>query len=74
MPPPERPVAMTVHSTHSLYLQALAELGVVGAVLVLAMVLFLLWVGVSAWRAASGRQRELYAVLTAIWLTLRQGL
>jgi tetratricopeptide (TPR) repeat protein len=46
---------------------------VIGAILVLAMVLFLLWVGVSAWRAASGRQRELYAVLTAISLAFALG-
>jgi hypothetical protein len=64
----DRPVAMTVHNTHSLYLQALSELGVIGAVLVLALVLFLLWVGVTAWRAATGHQRELYAVLTSVSL------
>jgi O-antigen ligase len=69
----DRPVAMTVHNAHSLYLQALDELGVIGAVLVLALVLFLLAVGVSAWRAASGRQRELYAVLTAVSLAFALG-
>jgi hypothetical protein len=69
----DRPVAMTVHNTHSLYLQALSELGVIGALLVVAMILFLLWVGVAAWRAASGRQRELYAVLTAISLAFALG-
>jgi hypothetical protein len=69
----DRPVPMTVHNAHSLYLQALSELGVIGAIIVLAMVLFLLWVGVSAWRAASGRRRELYAVLTAIGLVFALG-
>jgi O-antigen ligase len=48
---------------HSLYLQAFAELGVVGGLLVLAMVGALLWAGIAAWRAAEGRQRELFAAL-----------
>ncbi len=48
---------------HSLYLQAFAELGVVGGVLVLAMVLTLLWTGFAAWRAARGWRRDLYAAL-----------
>lgn len=48
---------------HSLYLQAFAELGVVGGLLVLAMVGFLLWAGIAAWRAAEGRQRDLFAAL-----------
>lgn len=48
---------------HSLYLQAFAELGVVGGLLVLAMVGSLLWAGIAAWRAAEGRQRELFAAL-----------
>jgi hypothetical protein len=61
-----RPIPMVVHNAHSLYLQPLAELGILGGVLVLAMVLFLLWTGISAWRAANGRQRELYAVLVSI--------
>jgi hypothetical protein len=69
----DRPVAMTVHNAHSLYLQALSELGIVGAILVLALVLFLLGVGVAAWRAASGRQRELYAVLTSVSLAFALG-
>ncbi len=51
---------------HSLYLQALDELGIVGGVLAIAMVLFLLWTGYAAWRGASGRTRELYAALFAI--------
>jgi O-Antigen ligase len=68
-----RPLDMVVHNAHSLYLQPLAELGVVGGALVIGMVLFLLWVGVSAWRAASGRQRELYAVLTSVSLAFAVG-
>ena len=48
---------------HSLYLQAFAELGLVGGLLVLAMVGMLLWTGIAAWRAAEGRQRDLFAAL-----------
>ena len=48
---------------HSLYLQAFAELGLVGGLLVLAMVGVLLWAGICAWRAAAGRQRDLFAAL-----------
>jgi hypothetical protein len=48
---------------HSLYLQAFAELGVVGGLLVLAMIGTLLWIGVAAWRGARGTQRDLYAIL-----------
>jgi O-Antigen ligase len=69
----DRPVPMTVHSAHSIYLQAFAELGIVGGLLTLGMVLFLLWVGVSAWRAASGRQRELHAILLTIAFAVALG-
>jgi hypothetical protein len=62
----DRPLAMVVHNAHSLYLQAFAELGIVGGLLTLGMVLFLLGTGFMAWRAASGRQRELYAVLLSV--------
>jgi hypothetical protein len=48
---------------HSLYLQAFAELGVVGGLLVFAMVGTLLWMGVATWRAARGPRRDLYAAL-----------
>jgi hypothetical protein len=48
---------------HSLYLQGFAELGVLGGLLVLAMVGILLWTGVAAWRAAQGPRRDLYAAL-----------
>jgi tetratricopeptide (TPR) repeat protein len=48
---------------HSLYLQAFAELGLVGGLLVLAMVGVLLWAGIAAWRGAEGRQRDLFAAL-----------
>lgn len=58
---------------HSLYLQALAELGVVGGLLVVAMVAAVLWAGFGAWRAARGDRRELYAVLLAVCLAFAVG-
>jgi O-antigen ligase len=61
-----RPLDMPVKDAHSLYLQPLAELGILGGVLIVAMVLFLLGVGFWTWRAASGRQRELYGVLLSV--------
>lgn len=60
-----RSIDMPVHDAHSLYLEAFAELGAVGGLLVLAMVGFLLWTGFSAWRAAPHPQREAYAALLA---------
>ncbi|HEX7058251.1 MAG TPA: O-antigen ligase family protein [Solirubrobacterales bacterium] len=54
---------------HSLYLQAFAELGAVGGLLVLALVGMLLWFGASAWRAARGdSERERNAALLAALL------
>ena len=63
-----RDIDIPVHDAHSLYLQALSELGIVGGILVLGLVLTLLWVGFSAWRHAGGPQRELYAALLAACL------
>ena len=63
-----RSIAMPVHDAHSLYLEAFAELGVVGGLLVLALVGTTLWTGFAAWRAARGPQRERYAVLFAAML------
>jgi hypothetical protein len=60
-----REINLPVIDAHSLYLQAFAELGLIGGLLTLAMVLFLLWTGFEAWRRASGTQRELYAALFA---------
>jgi hypothetical protein len=68
-----RPIAMPVRDAHSLYLQPLAELGILGGVLVLGMVLVLLGVGFMAWRGASGRQRELYAALLSVSLAFAVG-
>ncbi len=68
-----RTLAMPVRDAHSLYLEAFAELGLIGGLLVLAMVGVLLWSGLAAWRAAKGAQRELYAALFAITLAFAVG-
>lgn len=68
-----RHITMPVHDAHSLYLEAFAELGVVGGVLALALVGFLLWTGFLAWRDAGGRRRELHAVLLAAMLAFAVG-
>jgi O-antigen ligase len=60
-----RSIAQPVHDAHSLYLEAFAELGAAGGLLVLALVGVLLWTGFSAWRAAPHPQRERYAALFA---------
>jgi O-antigen ligase len=69
-----RTIDMTNTQAHSLYLQALDELGIVGGVLALGMVLFLLWTGFAAWRAAGGRERELYAALLGVSLAFAVGI
>ena len=58
---------------HSLYLQALDELGIVGGLLALGTVLAMLWIGFTAWRAASGRERDLYAILLGVSLAFAVG-
>jgi O-antigen ligase len=63
-----RSIPVSVHDAHSLYLEAFAELGLVGGLLTIAMVAVLLWTGFSAWRASWGPRRELYAALFAIAL------
>ncbi len=61
----QRSIALPVHDAHSLYLEAFAELGAVGGLLVLALIGVLLWTGFAAWRAAAHPQRERYAALLA---------
>ncbi|HXV05620.1 MAG TPA: O-antigen ligase family protein [Solirubrobacterales bacterium] len=68
-----RSIDMIVHSAHSLYLQAFAELGIVGGLLVLALVVSLLWIGLSSWRAAPHPTRERHAALLAAMLAFAVG-
>jgi O-antigen ligase len=68
-----RSIDMPVHDAHSLYLESLAELGIVGCVLVLLLVGSMLWTGFAAWRAAAPRQRELYGALLAAMLAFAIG-
>ncbi len=68
-----RTIDMPNTQAHSLYLQALEELGIVGGVLALGMVLVMLWVGFTAWRAGGGRERELFAVLLGVSLAFAVG-
>lgn len=60
-----RSIELSVHDAHSLYLEAFAELGVVGGLLVLALIALLLWTGFSVWRAAAEPRRDRYAALLA---------
>jgi hypothetical protein len=69
-----RTIATPVHNAHSLYLEAFAELGLIGGLLVLAMVGFLLWTGFSAWRHSSGIARERNAALLAVALAPAAGM
>jgi O-antigen ligase len=68
-----RTIKQPVLDAHSLYLEALAELGVVGGLIVLALVGGLLWTAFAAWRAAPHPQRERYAVLFATMLAFAIG-
>ena len=68
-----RDIEMPVHDAHSLYLEAFAELGLVGGILVLALVGTLLWTAFAAWRDAGGPRRELHAVLLAAMLAFAVG-
>jgi O-antigen ligase len=68
-----RSIDLPVHDAHSLYLEAFAELGAVGGLLVLALVGTLLWCAFSAWRAAAHPQRERYAALLAAMLAFAIG-
>jgi O-antigen ligase len=61
------------HDAHSLYLEAFAELGLLGGLAVLALVGTLLWTGFGAWRAAGGPRREMYAALLAGQLAFAVG-
>ncbi len=68
-----RPIDTSNTQAHSLYLQALDELGIIGGVAILGLILLLLWTGYTAWRAAGGRERELYAILLGVSLAFAVG-
>jgi hypothetical protein len=68
-----REIDNKVLDAHSLYLEAFAELGLIGGLIVLALVGTVLWAGVEAWRAASGPRKELNAVLLAACLAFAVG-
>jgi O-antigen ligase len=63
-----RKIPLPVHNAHSLYLQIFGELGLVGGLLIVGLVLTLLWFALQAWRAASEPHRDRYAVLLASML------
>lgn len=69
----QRSIELPVHDAHSLYLEAFAELGAVGGLLVLGLVGSLLWFAFTAWRNAPYPQRERYAVLFAVMLAFAVG-
>jgi O-antigen ligase len=63
-----RTIAKPAHDAHSLYLESFAELGLLGGLLVLGLVGYLLWCGLSAWRHAAEPERDRYAALLAAML------
>ncbi|MEX2447396.1 MAG: O-antigen ligase family protein [Solirubrobacterales bacterium] len=68
-----RTIEIPLHDAHSLYLEAFAELGLLGGLLTLALIATVLWTGFAAWRAAAHPQRELYGVLFAAALAFAVG-
>jgi O-antigen ligase len=68
-----RSIDQPLHDAHSLYLEAFAELGLVGGILVLALVGALLWFGLAAWREAAAPDRDRYAALLAVMLAFAVG-
>ncbi|HEX4463246.1 MAG TPA: O-antigen ligase family protein [Solirubrobacterales bacterium] len=68
-----RTIELPVHDAHSLYLESFAELGIVGGLLVLALIGTLLWCAFATWRAAPEPQRDRYAALLAAMLAFAVG-
>ena len=69
----DREIDQPVHDAHSLYFESFAELGLVGGLLVLALVGTLLWAGFAAWRGAAAAQRDRQAALLAAMLAFAVG-
>ena len=69
-----RPNDLAAQDAHSLYLEAFAELGIFGGLLVLALAGFLLATGVAVFRGSSGPERDLAAVLLAVQATMLMAL
>jgi hypothetical protein len=63
-----RSIYLPTTEAHSLYLESFAELGLVGGLLVIGLVLASLWVAFAAWRAASAARREAQAALLSAML------
>ncbi|HEY7255329.1 MAG TPA: O-antigen ligase family protein [Solirubrobacterales bacterium] len=61
----KRSIYLPLHDAHSLYLQSFAELGLVGGIIVLALVGGVLWWAFCAWRDAREDRRELHAIVLA---------
>jgi O-antigen ligase len=68
-----RTIELPVHDAHSLYLESFAELGLVGGLLVIALIGMLLWFAFATWRAAPESQRDRYAALLAAMLAFAVG-
>jgi O-antigen ligase len=68
-----RTIELPVHDAHSVYLEAFAELGVVGGLLVIGLIATLLWTAFTAWRAAADPLRDRYAALLAAMLAFAVG-
>jgi O-antigen ligase len=68
-----RSIELPVHDAHSLYLESFAELGVIGGLLVIALIGSLLWCAFATWRAAPPPQRDRYAALLAAMLAFAVG-
>ena len=69
----ERSIDLSLIDAHSLYLESFAELGLLGGLAVIALVLGLIWIGLAAWRAAPYPRRETLAALLAAMLVFAVG-
>ncbi len=68
-----RSIELPVHDAHSVYLEAFAELGVIGGLLVIGLIGTLLWTAFATWRAAADPLRDRYAALLAAMLAFAVG-